>query len=619
MDPIEALGNADLLQFFHSHKTEMACMEKPLTFLTQLRDHDLLPEDSYRKMSRMKSKDRLKKAVYEFLDWLEVNQPQLISTFWRAAFVELLMNQYHTLRKLHYSLMDGPGSNQSLTSFHIENEVESEARDGRLKALSGSEENKETNATPAKRKRRKLKGSKCEEDEDKQTKASCGETPGQRRKSRKLTYYSPLKKGEKTEIWRWPIYKVQLPVRCGEKKGLLDRKRMAKGLKCIMVSGQWFSPTEFERFAGKQRCKNWKLTIQCMGTPLGKLIQEGHLKSTRFRGRTVKARKSLFRILSDDEDESGGEKSNADEQPSTSGDPESSSTEGELNEQAEQEPEGSPDVCNTVFKVACGISFGALHKKRFASGTCGKCIRTATSWMTPIEFVEASLGQTNTSWRRDIRWEGKPLAYLIKDKILRIHFLKCNCPLCNPSDDDLENERNDDECWVCKSDEDRLVLCDKCPRSFHKTCHLPYVEDADCGDRGQWLCTFCVYKSNEECFYQEEQSREEAMSLQLSQHLLECHYLLLRLSSAEELPEAPRSSASPDESAVFTELRRMLGIIAEKLQFRFYETVGQFVSEVELIFTNSASPHQADELIATGNRLKKVFDEDFKNVFHIVG
>lgn len=48
MGPIEALENADLLQFFHSHKTEMACMENPLTFLTQLRDHDLLPEDRYR-------------------------------------------------------------------------------------------------------------------------------------------------------------------------------------------------------------------------------------------------------------------------------------------------------------------------------------------------------------------------------------------------------------------------------------------------------------------------------------------------------------------------------------------------------------------------------------------
>lgn len=40
---------------------------------------------------------------------------------------------------------------------------------------------------------------------------------------------SPLKKGEKGEIWKWPIYKAQLPVRCGEQEGLLDRKRMAKG------------------------------------------------------------------------------------------------------------------------------------------------------------------------------------------------------------------------------------------------------------------------------------------------------------------------------------------------------------------------------------------------------
>lgn len=48
-----------------------------------------------------------------------------------------------------------------------------------------------------------------------------------------LFYYfclaSPLKKGEKGEIWKWPFYKAQLPVRCGKQEGLLDRNRMAKG------------------------------------------------------------------------------------------------------------------------------------------------------------------------------------------------------------------------------------------------------------------------------------------------------------------------------------------------------------------------------------------------------
>lgn len=40
---------------------------------------------------------------------------------------------------------------------------------------------------------------------------------------------SPLKKGEKNDIWMWPLYKVQLPVTCGEQEGFLDRNRMAKG------------------------------------------------------------------------------------------------------------------------------------------------------------------------------------------------------------------------------------------------------------------------------------------------------------------------------------------------------------------------------------------------------
>lgn len=45
------------------------------------------------------------------------------------------------------------------------------------------------------------------------------------------------------------------------------------GIKCIAVKRQWFTPPEFERFAGKQSYKNWKMSIRCMATPLGKLVQ----------------------------------------------------------------------------------------------------------------------------------------------------------------------------------------------------------------------------------------------------------------------------------------------------------------------------------------------------------
>lgn len=47
MNRIDLLKNEELLQFFHRHKTEMACMENPRIFLTQLRDHNLVPEDRY--------------------------------------------------------------------------------------------------------------------------------------------------------------------------------------------------------------------------------------------------------------------------------------------------------------------------------------------------------------------------------------------------------------------------------------------------------------------------------------------------------------------------------------------------------------------------------------------
>lgn len=61
---------------------------------------------------------------------------------------------------------------------------EQEARDKGQRELSGNEGEEETNATSPK-KRRKAKGSRCEEDEDERSKASGVETPGQRRKSRK--------------------------------------------------------------------------------------------------------------------------------------------------------------------------------------------------------------------------------------------------------------------------------------------------------------------------------------------------------------------------------------------------------------------------------------------------
>lgn len=55
MNPICSLENKDLLQFFHRHKTDIACMENPRIFLSQLRDHNLVPEDRYQVKNRRPS------------------------------------------------------------------------------------------------------------------------------------------------------------------------------------------------------------------------------------------------------------------------------------------------------------------------------------------------------------------------------------------------------------------------------------------------------------------------------------------------------------------------------------------------------------------------------------
>lgn len=51
--------------------------------------------------------------------------------------------------------------------------------------------------------------------------------------------------------------------------------------------------------------------------------------------------------------------------------------------------------------------------KIFPLGTCGKSIRTDTGWVTPVDFVKDASCQTDVSWKKHIKCEGKPLGDLI--------------------------------------------------------------------------------------------------------------------------------------------------------------------------------------------------------------
>ncbi|KAM9346464.1 uncharacterized protein ABDE67_013070 [Symphorus nematophorus] len=595
MDPLDFLEDEELLRFFHRHKNEMSCMENPQVFINQLRDHDLIPEERYMKVSRMKSKDNKRRALYDMLDCLERRQSEDIKEFWRSVFKDVTINQYPTLQTLRKSLLDG--------SFHfdiqpLERVEKKETDERKRKKLIEDEEGEEKRENSTKKKRTLRRKSVCNDDDEEQAGPS-PLTPGQKKKSKKISFSSPLKKGEKGNIWTWPLYKSQLPVTCGKRKGILMRHKLAKGEKCIVVDKRWFTPAEFERFAGKESSRNWKWTIRCMDTPLLKLIEEGHLKAERYKGGCKTPKKSLFptdRVLTVEEEEE------------------------EAEEPTEQQPEASQDKSKKVFKVTCGALAGTLHEKRFASGTCGKSIRTETGWLSPVEFLKEASCPPDALWRKDIKWEGKPLSVLTEAETLKLHSLLCTCRLCKPDSTELENQKNDDECCICKSEEEEeLVVCDQCPRSFHPKCHLPHIEDAILGDGSLWMCTFCVFRSNAECFYMDEVRREAAMSRQISQNILQCQYLFLSLCTAdEEQTFATNPSLYLTDYSTVIKTPMWLGEVADRLQKQLYQTVGEFVSDVQLIFTNCASYNRENaEFLAIGNRLKNLFDEEFNNVFNI--
>ncbi|XP_066531520.1 nuclear body protein SP140-like protein [Hoplias malabaricus] len=614
MDPLDFLTNEELLRFFHCKKTEMSCMvEPPNIFLHQLRDNNMVPEELYKKVLRMKSKEKKKDGVYQILEWIEKERRNSIKIFWRCMFQDHILKQYPAISPLRNSLMDG--------SFKFYENIP--ISDDRPERENEPVQSKET--LPKKKKGKKRTKNTAEAEDDAEPGPSSLSTPSHKTTPKKPKFSSPKKRGEIPDIWDWPLYKTTLPVTCGQKKGTLHRDKLARGGACIFSEGRWFTPAGFERCAGKSRNKNWKSSIRCQNITLQKIIEEGHLQSPREKRRSVKqTQKGLFHVsssessspLSESSAEMDGSRDKDLDEQSIMEVEESSEEEENEDETEEDTVPLDPSVfMSSTLPVKCGCINGVLYRGRFATGLRGKCIRTEECWYTPEEFVNKALNMTDSHWKKDIMCHDKTFHYLLKKKVLTHHSLLCKCRLCSNKDQDKRDQDNDDLCFICNTEGD-LVCCDECPRAFHHQCHLPPIKAEILGET--WVCGFCLLKKYQS-WRHTDLMREEVLTSPISQFTLHCEYLLMCLYKEDEehvFKEDPRKTVSGYNRVISKPM--WLDIVKENLLKQKYRTLDEFVSDVRLIFQNCLSFNRDNQVFySLGSRLSEMFESEFQTIFNI--
>ncbi|KAL6460633.1 hypothetical protein MHYP_G00305990 [Metynnis hypsauchen] len=177
MDLLDFLTKEELIRFFHCKKTEMSCMEEPNRFLHQLRDHNLVPEKLYKKVVKMRCKEKRKDGVYQILDWLEKERSDSVHLFWMCVFKDHILQEYPVLRLLRNSLMDG--------SFRVYENLSAPV--DQTKRENKPVQIKETTAKEKKRERKRKKSAE-ETEEDEQPGPSCPSIPNQEKSAKKLMF-----------------------------------------------------------------------------------------------------------------------------------------------------------------------------------------------------------------------------------------------------------------------------------------------------------------------------------------------------------------------------------------------------------------------------------------------
>ncbi|XP_050957959.1 uncharacterized protein LOC127159060 [Labeo rohita] len=507
MDPLELKTNEELLFFFNQKKTEISCIKQPHTLLTQLRDHDLVPEKLFENVKKMRTPKQKEKAFYEVLDWLEKNRSEDIQQFWRCVFEDHILQLYPTLCMLRNSLLDSPSKLcEKLPDVKTPTEEESEGK---------AEKGKKKGDT---RKRRK-------DDPDLLDIFSVS-TPSPKKPDKNPLLSSPVKKGDKQEMLA--NYENQLPVTCGNKEGTLYRDKLTRG-------GVSSASTEEE----------WKENM-CPKCTLSLYVQyQTDVFELNFRPNYQPTFEVFVNVRNKEVKLS-------------------------LMDNTERREVWSP---RQILLTGQEVELPA-HRRPTESEFVNKHRRHLIHRVSSVMEIADGLMAKNM-----ITGEIYSEVYAIKTPQDRLRLLLDALDsggdsvkaefyrLLKENEPHLMAQNNDDECYVCRSEGD-LVCCDECPRAFHLYCHLPAVHEDSPGEDIQ------------------------------------------KVFVKDPRKMVPRYSE-------FITQPMWLDRIKQKLESGAYQTVGAFVSDFQLIFSNCSTSNKDNEFGRMGARLKKIFEEEFQKIFSI--
>ncbi|KAK2093555.1 Transcription intermediary factor 1-alpha [Saguinus oedipus] len=184
-----------------------------------------------------------------------------------------------------------------------------------------------------------------------------------------------------------------------------------------------------------------------------------------------------------------------------------------------------------------------------------------------------------------------------------------------------EDDPNEDWCAVCQN-RGELLCCEKCPKVFHLSYHVPTLTNFP---SGEWICTSCRDLSKPEGEYDcdapshnSEKRKTEGLVKLSPIDKRKCERLLLFLYCHEMSLafQDPVPLTLPDYYKIIKNPMDLSTIKKRLKDYSMYSKPEDFVADFRLIFQNCAQFNEPDSEVANaGIKLENYFEELLKNLY----